>query len=76
MLAELGPGRYFGEVALLADPVCPATVRALEPVALWSLDQRSFQELLLRQLHLASALRPVSEQRVALGRRLESKLPA
>lgn len=70
VLAELGPGCHFGEVALLSDPICPATVRALEPVAVWSLDRRSFQELVLRQLHLAKALVPASERRAAMCHRL------
>jgi putative peptide zinc metalloprotease protein len=70
MLAELGPGASFGEVALLTDRLCPATVRALEPVSLWSLDQASFDTLLLRELQLAGALTTASAERAAACRHL------
>jgi putative peptide zinc metalloprotease protein len=70
VLAELGPGMSFGEGALLGERPCPATVRALERVVLWSLDRGSFEDLLLRQLHLAGALSAASEQRAAACRHL------
>jgi len=70
VIAELGPGMSFGEDALLVGSPCPATARALEPTLLWSLDQPSFQELLLRRLHLTEALVAETEQRTATGLRL------
>jgi putative peptide zinc metalloprotease protein len=70
VLAEAGPGDYFGEMALLSDAPRTATVRALEPVLLWSLDAASFHELLLGQFHLGGALSTEVENREATQRRL------
>lgn len=67
VLAELAAGDYFGEMALLRDAPRAATVRALEPVALWSLDKLGFQELVLRQLRLGRALSAEVERREAIG---------
>jgi CRP-like cAMP-binding protein len=70
LLAEEGPGEYFGEMALLSDAPRTATVRALEPVVLWSLDKASFHELLLGQFHLGGAISTEVEHREATQRRL------
>ncbi|HZS01100.1 MAG TPA: cyclic nucleotide-binding domain-containing protein [Chloroflexota bacterium] len=70
VLAEQGPGEYFGEMALLSDAPRTATVRALEPVVLWSLDKASFHELLLGQFQLGAALSSEVEHREATQRRL------
>ena len=70
VLAQEGPGNYFGEMALLSDAPRTATVRALEPVALWSLDKASFNELLLGQFQLGAALSTEVEHREATQRRL------
>ena len=39
MLAELGPGQYFGEVALLMDRPRNATVRAKDRVEVYTADR-------------------------------------
>lgn len=41
-VAELGPGRYFGEVALLMDQPRNATVRASERVEVYTVDRATF----------------------------------
>ncbi|MCE9562535.1 MAG: ATP-binding cassette domain-containing protein [Planctomycetes bacterium] len=41
-VAELGPGRYFGEVALLMDKPRNATVRAIDRVEVYTVDRLEF----------------------------------
>lgn len=45
-IAELGPGDYFGELALLDDHVRNATVTAVTDVVVQVVDRRAFQTLL------------------------------
>jgi putative ABC transport system ATP-binding protein len=41
-VAEMGPGRYFGEVALLMDQPRNATVRAADRVEVYTVDRAAF----------------------------------
>jgi len=45
ILATLGPGRYFGEIALLNNSVRTATVRAVEDASLLSIARKDFKVL-------------------------------
>ena len=67
VLAQLGPGEYFGETALLTGGRRTATVRCLTPVDVLALGRDDFASLTGAWLHLAEHLRAVSAQRVAAG---------
>jgi NADH:quinone reductase (non-electrogenic) len=54
LLAELGPGEYFGEMALLNQTTRNATVRCAEPLDVLSIHKREFRAL-------ASSLPALSE---------------
>ncbi len=51
-VVKLGPGRYFGEVALLRGARRSATVRALSDLAVVSLDRKDFGTLVRVMPHL------------------------
>ena len=46
-VAELGPGAFFGELALLDKPVRDATITALTPMVLLVVRRREFEVLLI-----------------------------
>ncbi len=55
-LAHLGPGDFFGEMALLNDRPRSATVRALEEVDALVLDQEEFRQVVLEAPAIALRL--------------------
>lgn len=55
-VAKLGPGEYFGELALLDRGPRSATVRALTDVHLYVLHERSFATVLIELPALAQKL--------------------
>jgi CRP-like cAMP-binding protein len=63
VLARLGPGEYFGEMALLARTTRNATVRALETTDLLSLPQGEFSMLAAHLPELRRGFEKVAEQR-------------
>jgi CRP-like cAMP-binding protein/Zn-dependent protease len=63
-VAELGPGDYFGELALLLSKPRTATVRALSAVRVWSLGARDFDDLLLHYLRLSSPIESTRQIRM------------
>jgi nitroimidazol reductase NimA-like FMN-containing flavoprotein (pyridoxamine 5'-phosphate oxidase superfamily) len=52
-LAELGPGEFFGEIALMRDLARTATVRALEPATLLAMERDAFRTLIAESLDTA-----------------------
>ena len=62
---ELGPGEFFGELALLADVGRVARVRATAPVSGLAIGRKEFSELLEREPRVAVAMLPVLAHRLA-----------
>lgn len=67
-VAELGPGSFFGEIALVSQTPRTATVRTLEPTQLFTLVSSDFQ-FVLKQNPSARA----EMERIAARRRFDSK---
>src|SRR5205809_3076132 len=64
---ELVPGEGFGELALLDRTPRSATVEALEPTELWSLDSSHFQRWVRDRVEIASRIRADQRERGALA---------
>jgi ABC-type multidrug transport system ATPase subunit/CRP-like cAMP-binding protein len=62
-LARLGPGEFFGEMALLRQGRRTATVRAETAAKLWSLSYADFQELLARDPAINDVIRRAMQLR-------------
>src|SRR5439155_5144615 len=61
---RLGPGHFFGELALLTGEPRNATVVATQPCSLLALDIVDFHELLARQPELARVIREEARKRL------------
>lgn len=64
-LRDLGPGGFFGELALLAKIVRTATVTAVEPTTLLVIGSREFATLLSDHASIQSAILAATAQRLA-----------
>ena len=62
-LREMGPGDFFGEIALLRDTPRTATVVGLVPGTLWRLGRQDFHELLGKYLALEDEFEGVAVAR-------------
>ena len=71
VLAQLGPGEAFGEIALLLDLPRTATVTAIEPATLLALDAYDFRDLLASYLGRAGELERLSHLRLLSHKRLD-----
>src|SRR5207253_5642388 len=71
VLAHLGPGEYFGEMALLNKTTRNATVRCLEPLDVLSIPKREFGVLAANLPAMRESFEQVMKQRrVATENRL------
>ena len=61
---RLGPGQYFGEIALLRDTVRTATVTAVKECQLLALDATDFRRLLEGHPELNATITAVAEKRL------------
>ncbi len=66
-LRELGPGDFFGEIAILGKRRRTATVTATEPVAVWVLLGSAFEELQSTRPEVAAALQEAMRHRLEAG---------
>jgi CRP-like cAMP-binding protein len=64
VLAELGPGDFFGETSLLLDQPRNATVRAVDGVQTWSISAEAFQRIIRHYLLNTSHLRTTIQNRL------------
>ena len=62
---EMGPGDYFGEIAILGEGRRTATVTAVEPVVAWSLFGTHFRTLQAERPDVADALEAAMRERLA-----------
>ena len=74
VLAQLGPGEAFGEIALLLDLPRTATVTAVAPATLLALDAYDFRDLLSSYLGRAGELERLSHLRLLSHKRLDEMM--
>lgn len=81
-LSLLGPGEFFGEMALVQEMVRAATVRALEPVTVLEIGRDAFLEVLGRSpslamrilAHLTARLRDTDQRTIIELRQVNDQL--
>jgi len=73
---RLGPGDFFGEMALLSGERRSADVTAVDYCELLALDQRDFRHFVARNPALKTHLDAMAAQREAMNRQVETSGPA
>ena len=71
---RLGPGEFFGEIALLTGGPRNATIVAMQPCTLLTLDIVDFRQLLGRQPELARVVSEEAERRRLVNEEAERRL--
>jgi uncharacterized protein YhbP (UPF0306 family) len=67
-IARLGPGHFFGEVAIMRDLPRSATVKATQPTTLLSMERDTFRDLVAQSLGTTAEFDQVIQARLrALG---------
>ena len=66
-IAELGPGEFFGEMALVSDDRRMATVRATKPMRMIVMSRQSFREIDRSMPQVHSAIVEAIEARRSSG---------
>lgn len=66
-LRTLGPGEFFGEIAILGGGRRTASVTASEPTTLWKLFGTAFRQLEQTNPDVSQALQEAMRQRLATG---------
>jgi CRP-like cAMP-binding protein len=69
VLNRLGPGDFFGEIALLRAVPRTATIRVVAPVRLLALSRRDFNDVLARYPSIVHSLEETSDERLLRDRR-------
>ena len=67
VLRTLGPGDFFGEIAILGGGRRTASVTATGPTTVWKLFGTSFRELEKIRPDISEALQEAMRQRLATG---------
>ena len=67
ILRTLGPGDFFGEIAILGGGRRTASVTATEPTTVWKLFGTAFRELERIRPDVSAALQEAMRQRLATG---------
>jgi CRP-like cAMP-binding protein len=63
VLARMGPGDFFGELALILSQPRSAAVRCVGPTACYALDRADLQTLMERSPDIAAAIKKIAQQR-------------